>query len=117
MKTLVATVALLLTSTIASAQTVGGNYTVSGTNLNGSRYAGDATITLSSDYTCNIVWKTGSSTSSGICMRDGNALAAGYELNGKVGLVIYMIQGDGTLDGTWTIDGVNAFGTEILTPN
>ena len=48
--------------------------------------------------------------------RDGTTFVAGYELGGKVGLVIYMIQSDGTLDGTWTIDGVNAVGTEVLTP-
>ena len=108
--------ALALAASAASAQDVGGHYTVKGTNLDGSSYGGDADITLTSQYTCNIVWKTGSSTSNGICMRDGNAFTAGYELNGKVGLVIYLIQKDGTLDGTWTVDGVNAVGTEVLTP-
>jgi hypothetical protein len=50
-------------------------------------------------------------------MRDGNAFAAGYEMGGKVGLVIYLIQPDGVLDGTWTVAGVNAVGTEVLTPD
>ena len=50
-------------------------------------------------------------------MRRGDAFTAGYELNGKVGLVIYLIQPDGTLEGTWTVAGLNAVGTEVLTPN
>ena len=96
---------------------VGGHYLVKGTNLDGTIYEGEAQITATSDVTCEITWSTGGSTSSGICMRDGNAFTAGYELNGKVGLVIYIIQDDGTLDGTWTVAGVNAVGTEVLTPN
>lgn len=101
----------------ALAQDIGGNYLVTGTNLDGSPYGGEAQITLTSDYTCEIVWQTGGSSSSGICMRDGNAFTAAYALNGQIGLVIYMVQPDGTLDGTWTVAGLNAVGTEVLTPN
>ena len=101
----------------AGAQDIGGHYLVSGTNLDGSPYQGEAQITLTSDVTCEIVWKTGATTSSGICMRDSNAFTAGYELNGKVGLVIYLVKPDGTLEGTWTVAGLNAVGTEVLTPN
>ena len=117
MKRVLFAAALVVAGAAAQAQDVTGNYLVNGTNLDGSSYTGEATITASSDYTCEIVWQTGGSTSSGICMRDGNAFAAGYELGGKVGLVIYLIQDDGTLDGRWTVAGVNAVGTEVLTPN
>ena len=106
-----------LAASASTAQDLTGHYAISGTNLDGSPYGGEAQITATSEYTCKIVWKTGGSTSSGICMRDGNAFAAGYELNGKVGLVIYLIKANGTLDGTWTVAGVNATGTEILTPD
>ena len=116
MKAFVFGVALVLVAQVAAAQDIGGHYRVKGTNLDGSIYEGDAQITLTSEFTCEIIWETGGSTSNGICMRDGNAFTAGYELNGKVGLVIYMVQPDGTLDGTWTVAGVNAIGTEILTP-
>ena len=109
--------ALILAASPVTAQDVGGHYRVKGTNLDGTIYEGEAQITLTSKVTCEIVWQTGGSTSSGICMRDGNAFTAGYELGGKVGLVIYLIQDDGTLDGTWTLAGVNAVGTETLTPN
>ena len=117
MKTFFATAALIVTAQLATAQDLSGSYSVSGTNLDGSPYGGEAVITLTSDYTCEIVWTTGSSTSSGMCMRSGNAFAAGYELNGKIGLVIYLIEPGGILNGTWTIAGLNAAGTEVLTPN
>ena len=117
MKAFLGAAALVMAAQGVAAQDVGGHYSVKGTNLDGSTYEGEAQITATSDVTCEIVWTTGGSTSSGICMRDGNAFSAGYELNGKVGLVIYLIQKDGSLDGTWTVAGVNAVGTEILTPN
>lgn len=116
MKLLTTTTALLITASLAHAQDIGGQYRVKGTNLDGTIYEGEAQITATSDYTCNIVWKTGGSTSSGICMRDSNAFTAAYQLGGKIGLVIYLIQKDGTLEGSWTVDGVNGVGTEILTP-
>ena len=117
MKPVLALIVLLLSPQLATAQDVAGRYLVAGTNLDGSSYGGEAEITLTTDVTCEIVWTTGSTTSTGICMRNGSALAAGYELNGAVGLVIYLIEPDGTLNGTWTVAGLNAVGTEVLTPN
>jgi hypothetical protein len=109
--------ALLAGLTVAAAaDDFGGTYTVEGTNLDGSAYSGQATITITSDTTCVIEWTTGSSTSSGICMRYGDAFAAGYEMGGAVGLVIYKIMDDGSLDGVWTITGQAGSGTEVLTP-
>jgi len=51
----------------AMAQTVGGKYAVTGTNLDGSPYSGTATIARTSNSTCRIRWETGA-TSDGICM-------------------------------------------------
>jgi len=116
MKAILTATVLMATAHFAAAQDIGGHYRVKGTNFDGSIYEGDAQITQTSEYTCEIVWTTGGSSSSGICMRDGNAFTAGYELNGKVGLVIYLVQDDGSLEGTWTVAGVNAVGTETLTP-
>ena len=106
---------LLIAGSPAAAQTVGGQYQVSGTNPNGSRYQGTATITPSSDSTCRIVWHTGS-TSTGICMLAGKAFAASYVLGGKVGLVVYELQADGSLKGVWTMADQPGSGTEVLTP-
>ncbi|MEO7380165.1 MAG: hypothetical protein ABIV25_00310 [Paracoccaceae bacterium] len=116
MKAILAAAALLMSAHWATAQDIGGHYLVKGTNLDGTSYEGDAQITLTSKVTCEIVWHTGGTTSSGICMRNENAFTAGYELNGKVGLVIYLVQADGSLVGTWTVSGVNAVGDETLTP-
>ena len=101
----------------AQAQTVNaGTYDVEGTNLDGSAYKGTATINLTSETTCSIEWHTGSTTSSGICMLYDNAFAAGYVLGDAVGLVVYQVKSDGSLEGAWTISGKDGSGTEVLTP-
>ena len=101
---------------VASAQNFAGTYSVEGTSLNGAPYRGEAEITLTSDTTCNIRWVIGPDVSTGICMRNGDSFAAGYELNGRVGLVIYRVLDDGRLDGLWTVSGQPGSGTEVLTP-
>ncbi len=102
-------------ATGAMAADVGGKYEVRGTNPNGSKYKGTAEIEVTSSTTCRITWDVGTE-SSGICMRNGIALAAGYVLQDKVGLVIYEIRDDGTLDGIWTVADEDGSGTEILIP-
>jgi hypothetical protein len=108
---------LLAASAIpAFAAEVGGNYTVEGTNFDGAPYGGTATITVSSNSTCEIAWQTGQSESVGICMLLNDSFAAGYVMGDAVGLVIYEVQEDGVLNGVWTAAGVDGAGTEILTP-
>lgn len=116
MKTFALAAVSALVASAVFAQDLTGNYLVNGTNFDGSTYEGEAMITATSEVTCEIVWNTGDTTSSGICMRDGNAFTAAYALGDKIGLVIYTILDDGTLEGTWTIAGVNSVGTETLTP-
>jgi hypothetical protein len=106
----------MLWSAAATAQTIGGNYTVNGTNFDGSAYSGTAIIKPSSDSTCRIDWSTGSTTSSGFCMLANKAFAAAYKLNDSVGLVVYELQPDGSLKGYWTIADKPGAGTEALTP-
>jgi hypothetical protein len=99
----------------AMAADVGGKYEARGTNPDGSKYRGTARIEITSNTTCRIIWDVGQE-SSGICMRNGIALAAAYTLGDKVGLVIYEIRDDGTLDGIWTVADENGSGTELLIP-
>jgi len=101
---------------VASAQELGGNYRVSGTNFDGSRYSGTAEIVFTSNTSCRINWVTGSTTSRGICMRNGGSFAASYRLGNSVGLVVYEINADGSMEGTWTIADKSGYGTERLTP-
>ena len=100
----------------AAAQSIGGSYTTAGTNLDGSSYTGTVEITLTSETTCTIHWETGGTTSDGICSRNGDAFAAAYVLQDAIGLVVYRVLEDGTLDGLWTIAGNGGNGTEVLTP-
>jgi hypothetical protein len=117
MKTVILTSILLATlSSTALAQSVGGNYRVSGTNFNGTSYSGTAQITLTSNSNCHISWVTGSTTSYGSCMRKGATFAAGYILTGQVGLVLYELRPDGSLVGSWTLANRPGTGTETLTP-
>ena len=116
MKKLAFAAALIALAAPAWAQDIGGTYSVLGTNHDGSTYSGDATITLTSDTTCEIVWETGGSTSNGICSRNNDAFAAAYVLGESMGLVIYKVQPDGTMQGLWTLQGQSGTGTEVLTP-
>lgn len=111
-----AAISVLLFAIPASAQNIGGNYSVEGTNFDGSPYSGTAEILLTSQTTCVIKWVTGGSTSDGICMRNDNAFAAGYVLGDAIGLIVYKVMEDGSLHGLWTIAGKEGNGTEVLTP-
>lgn len=99
----------------AAAQTISGHYNVIGANIDGSFYRGEAQITLTSQNSCRIAWNTGGSAQ-GICMRNGNAFTAAYSLNGKVGLVIYQIMNDGSMQGLWTLADTQGVGRETLVP-
>ena len=117
MKRLALAAFLLAAGTVSAfAQNIGGDYTVFGTNFDGSHYKGTATITIKTNTTCEIEWKTGDSTSSGICMRNDDSFAAAYQLGKDVGLIIYKMHDNGVLDGLWTIAGEDGNGTEVLTP-
>jgi len=83
-----------------------GAYNVEGTNLDGSAYKGTAEVKLLSDTTCQITWTTGSTSSVGLAYRQGD----------NVGVTMYHLNDDGSLDGTWTVAGQNGNGTEKLTP-
>ena len=115
-KSLLAVVFTFLAGLPGGALATDGNYVVAGTNLDGSSYVGTAVITQTSDTTCAIEWKTGSTVSKGICMRDDDILVASYAMSGVVGLVVYHLLGDGSLYGRWTISGHDGSGIDILTP-
>ena len=114
----ISSVCILATLSLpAAAQTdIGGRYQVAGTNLNGTTYSGEAEITLTSDTTCEISWTTGATTSAGICMRNDDSFSAAYRMGEEVGLVIYKVSADGSMQGLWTIAGNGGSGTEVLMP-
>jgi hypothetical protein len=91
-------------------------FSVAGTNANGSKYTGVADIGAISDTTFSIVWHIGAATQKGFGMRMKDTLSATYMLNGEPGLIIDRAQGDGIFIGTWAIRGRSGLGTETLTP-
>jgi hypothetical protein len=93
-----------------------GTYDVAGTNLDGSAYKGTATVKLLSNTTCEIDWQTGQTTSVGLCMLMDGVVGAAYRLGDGVGVTMYKLNDDGSLDGAWTVAGKDGSGTETLTP-
>jgi hypothetical protein len=93
-----------------------GTYNVQGTNLNGSAYSGTAEVKVLSSTTCAITWTTGTTSSQGPCMRAGDVVTAAYVQGNDIGLVMYQLKDDGSLEGVWTITGQDGNGTENLTP-
>jgi hypothetical protein len=91
-------------------------YDETGTNPNGSKYTGTATVEIISDTTFSIRWKIGSTTYNGFGMRMNDTLAATYMVDGQPGLIVYKVGDDGTLSGLWAIRGQNGNGTDRLTP-
>jgi hypothetical protein len=113
----IASAFLLLASVAnASAADLPGKYRVEGKNADGSTYSGTTQIVATSEVTCRITRKTGSTTSEGICMRNGTSFAASYALGDSIGLVVYVMNDDGSLEGAWTIADKDGVGEEILTP-
>jgi len=110
--------AFLVLATIARADvlTLHTSYAAAGTNPDGSTYSGTVAIKVISDKTFTIHWKIDNETYDGFGMRNGDALAATYMLDGKPGLVIYKVGAGGVLNGFWVVRGENTGGTERLTP-
>ena len=114
--------ALLVFATTASAEAAGDlmtlapHYNVSGTNPNGSHYAGTVDVDVISNTTFLVAWHIGSGTSSGFGMRMGDTISATYLLGDKPGLIIYRANGAGGFKGIWAIRGQNGSGTETWTP-
>jgi hypothetical protein len=106
---------LLAAPALADPMTLAKHYKATGTNPDGSQYSGDAMVDVISDTTFSIVWTIAGAKYKGFGMRQNDALAATYQIDGEPGLVIYKVDGNG-LNGSWAIRGQNGAGTERLTP-
>ncbi len=104
---------IALCSASTAAQTIGGRYTVAGTNPNGSPYRGTAEIIPLANGACRITWQVGT-TWNGVCLVATGAVGAVYRSGNASGLAVYDLQPDGSLRGVWTLG--EKTGTEILTP-
>lgn len=95
-----------------------GSYEVNGTGADGKDYQGELAVTKR-DEVFQISWKLGTENYDGVAVKSGNTLAVAYTTgtDGKgCGSVIYKINDDNSLDGTWGEWGVNSTGTEKAVP-
>ena len=113
MKTFLAAVGfLLLTSHLgpnAGALALEGNYNCTGTNPDGSGYRGTTTVTRISHNRYSLNWSIGTQTFTATGALEGNTLTVDW---GQTSPVIYRVQANGTLEGTWS----NGHATETLVP-
>lgn len=99
----------------AAAQPAQGVYTLSGTNPDGSPYSGLLALADRGGGAYQVEWNVGGQKISGWGMAMGDALAASYVLEGRIGIVIYRQQGN-QWRGIWSVAGAGRGGTEMLSP-
>ena len=78
-------------------ENLAGTYKVEGRNTNGSRYSGQVTITVQGDV-ANFLWSIAGETYRGTGELKGTVLTVDW---GAKDPVIYQVNSDGSLDGTW----------------
>jgi hypothetical protein len=92
---------------------ISGNYTVAGTNEDGSPYRGELAVIKHGDV-YQFRWNAGKQYD-GIGIPNGNVVAVSFTggANGQgCGVVIYKVEADGSLNGKWGMWGTNESGTE-----
>src|ERR1700683_805366 len=114
------------TAMAADSMTLASRYDVSGTNPDGSKYSGTASVKVISDTTFTIKWDIAVSVYEGFGMRLNDTLSATYTIDGEPGLVVDNADGEPRMvmnkvagsagNGLWAIRGHNGSGTEHLTP-
>lgn len=95
---------------------IAGKYNITGTNPDGASYKGTLNVIAHGDV-FQFRWNAGSQYD-GVGVQNGGVVAVAFAAgaNGEgCGVVDYVIQGDGTLDGKWGYWGVNESGTERAT--
>jgi hypothetical protein len=98
---------ILLAPIAALAASLSGKYTVNGRNPNGSAYSGTVQI-IDNNGAVAMSWQVGN-TYSGVGKVEGRVLTVDWGANAPV---IYVINADGTLYGTWA----KGKALELLTP-
>lgn len=93
-----------------------GIYDVTGVNLDGTPYTGQAQIRAAGLTSFFIAWRIGSGVVEGVGFASGRTISVAYGLASRPGLGIYTLNPDGSMDGEWTIIGSPANGRERLVP-
>jgi hypothetical protein len=91
-----------------------GLYAVEGRNNDGSRYDGTLELLQMLDGSWRMTWQVAGATISGVGLSVGQVLSGAYALQGVPGVVAYVIQPDGRLEGVWTVG--EGIGVEVARP-
>jgi hypothetical protein len=108
--------ALLATFAAPAEAQRAGLYDVSGTNLDGTAYTGQAQLRPTGLASFAILWRIGGQVVEGVGFASGRTIAVAYGLSQRPGLGIYTLNPDGSMDGEWTIVGAPAIARERLVP-
>ena len=98
----------------SSAPEIGGDYTIAGSNPNGSSYGGSLAV-MKRDQVYQFSWTSGNRQYDGVGVRVENTVAVAFSegSDGKgCGVVLYKIATDGSLDGKSGYWGVNSSESE-----
>lgn len=93
-----------------------GLYDVTGTNLDGTPYTGQAQIQAAGLASFIILWRMGNQVVEGVGFASGRTVAVAYGLAQRPGIGIYTLNPDGSLEGEWTVIGAPAIARERLVP-
>lgn len=94
-------VTLLAFIAMQTTQAQDGNWKISSAKApNGATYTGTVAI-APMRATHQLSWQTSGGNYTGVGIRQGNALYAGYGINIDYGVVVYDLQADGSLSGVW----------------
>ena len=99
----------------AAAQNISGHYRMEGTNSLYGEYSGTADIeivAMSAGNICRVEYSDGDA---GISMLKVTTLAVAYLVRGRIGIIVYEISRDGSMQGLFVEDG-GVSGKEKLTP-
>jgi hypothetical protein len=98
-------------ASVADQTSIEGIWTISGAQtLEGASYGGTVEFIKHRDR-YQVMWQTSAGAYSGVGLMRGNKLCVGWSPE-MFGVVFYKINGDGTLDGTWTVVGAAANQTD-----
>jgi hypothetical protein len=106
--------ALLLLPLPTFAQPASGVYDLAGTNPDGTPYSGLLMLIERGRGAYQVEWNVSGQRIVGWGMAQGDALAASYVLDGRIGVVLYRQSGD-VWRGIWSVAGGSA-GAETLSP-
>lgn len=95
-----------------------GGYTVAGQAPDGQPYTGTLQMVSAGANTWQVTWSVAGDTARGLglLIPEGPLLVVGYLAGRDIGVVVYAVQQDGRLLGTWTQGQGGAVGMETLTP-